>query len=136
MITHDEYITHVIDSVVVKDSVVVIPVETYVNMTWNYDTLSLETSLAKAEAWVDSCWLRGSIKNKDKAQFQYIYQDKWHVKDSIVYQEKPVPYEVEKVVTKNASWKVWLWAILSSLGLIGMLYWHFRKWIYKLFSGI
>lgn len=129
VVTHHEYIAHTIDSVIYHDSTVVVPHETYTNIAWNYDTLNLETSLAKAQCWVDSIWLRGNISNKQQVIYKYIEVEK--VRDSIVYEKVPEPYPVEVVKTKNASWWVWLWAILSTLSVIGLLYWSFRGKIYK-----
>lgn len=131
VVTHHEYITHTIDSVIYHDSTVVVPHETYTNITWNYDTLNLETSLAKATCWVDSIWLRGNISNKQQVIYKYIEVEK--VRDSIVYEKVPEPYPVEVVKAKNAAWWVWLWAILSTLSVIGLLYWTFRGKIMNLF---
>jgi len=125
VVTHHEYITHTIDSVIFHDSTVVIPHETYTNIAWNYDTLTLETSLAKAECWVDSLWLRGNISNKQQVIYKYIEVEK--VRDSIVYEKVPEPYPVEVVKTKNAAWPIWLWAILSTLGLVGLVVLWVRK---------
>ena len=125
VVTHHEYITHTIDSVIYHDSTVVIPHETYTNIAWNYDTLNLETSLAKAQCWVDSIWLRGNISNKQQVIYKYIEVGK--VRDSIVYEKVPEPYPVEVVKTKNAAWPIWLWAILSTLGLVGLVVLWIRK---------
>jgi len=125
VVTHHEYITHTIDSVIFHDSTVVIPHETYTNIAWNYDTLTLETSLAKAECWVDSLWLRGNISNKQQVIYKYIEVEK--VRDSIVYEKVPEPYPIEVVKTKNAAWPIWLWAILSTLGLVGLVVLWVRK---------
>jgi len=125
VVTHHEYITHTIDSVIFHDSTVVIPHETYTNIAWNYDTLTLETSLAKAECWVDSLWLRGNISNKQQVIYKYIEVEK--VRDSIVYEKVPEPYPIEVVKTKNAAWPIWLWAILSTCGLVGLVVLWVRK---------
>ena len=113
--------TRYVDSVRYYDSVVVVPVEKLVNQTNIYDTLRLSTSLAEATCWVDSIWLRGDIHNKQTAQYKYITKTEYITRDSISYIEKPVPYEVEVVKTKNAAWWVWLWAILASCGVIALI---------------
>ena len=130
VIVEHEYITHTIDSVIYHDSTVVIPHETYTNIAWNYDTLNLETSLAKAQCWVDSIWLRGNISNKQQVIYKYIEVEK--VRDSIVYEKVPEPYPVEVVKTKNAAWPIWLWAILSTLGLVGLIVLWVRKKFFKI----
>lgn len=83
------------DSIRFYDSVVVVPVERYVDAVRDYDTLTLETSQAKAQCWVDSIFLKGMIENKTIVQYKYV--DKWHtiINDSIVYKDK-IDY-VEKI---------------------------------------
>lgn len=124
--------THVIDSLVIRDSIVTIPQEVYTNLTWKYDTLTLETSLAKAECWVDSLWLRGTMKNKNVASFHH--ETETIIKDSIVYEKVPSPYPVEVMVEKPLNNKLLIWAILSSGGLLFMFWLTFRKKIGKLFN--
>ena len=136
VIEHHEYITHTIDSTVLHDSTVLVPVEVYTNLAWNYDTLHLSTSLADAYAWVDSCFLVGTMKNKDKAQFKYVYVDKWHVRDSVVYEKVPDPYPVEVMVEKPLNNHLLIWSIISSIGCLALLVWVFRKPIMKLLSHI
>ena len=85
--------TNYIDSVRYIDSI--IPVERFVDIVRDYDTLTLETSQAKAQCWVDSVFLKGTIENKKVIHYKYI--DKWHTitNDSIVYKDK-VDY-IEKI---------------------------------------
>lgn len=124
--------THVRDSLVIRDSIVTIPQEVYTNLTWKYDTLHLETSLASATAWVDSLWLRGTMKNKNVASFHH--ETETIYKDSIVYEKVPEPYPVEVLVEKPINNKLLIWAILSSIGCLALLWWTFRKPIMKLFG--
>ena len=86
--------TNYIDSVRYIDSI--IPVERYVDIVRDYDTLILETSQAKAQCWVDSIFLKGTIENKKVIHYKYI--DKWHtiINDSIVYKDKIDYVEVIK----------------------------------------
>lgn len=88
------------DSVRIRDSIVVIPVERIVDVVPAYDTLNLETTQAKAKAYVDTTLhlLRGSIENKDKAKTEVREVVKFVEKTDTIYIEKPVPYEVEKKV--------------------------------------
>lgn len=126
--------THVKDSLVIRDSIVTIPQEVYTNLTWKYDTLHLETSLASATAWVDSLWLRGTMKNKNVASFHH--ETETIYKDSIRYEKVPVPYPVEVEVKNPVNWKLLLWAILSSGGLLFMFWMTFRSSIIKLFTRL
>lgn len=107
----------------VKDSIVLIPVEKIVDIVPSYDTLKLETSLAKSKAYVDTLThsLKGSIENKDKAQFQYKIVEVERlveVRDTLIKTEtKEVPVEVIKYKRDKLFW--WL---LSYAGItISML---------------
>lgn len=88
------------DSIRIRDSIVVIPVERIVDVVPSYDTLNLETTQAKAKAYVDTTLhlLRGSIENKDKAKTEVREVVKFVERTDTIYVEKPVPYEVEKKV--------------------------------------
>ena len=88
------------DSIRIRDSIVVIPVERIVDVVPAYDTLNLETTQARAKAYVDTTLhlLRGSIENKDKAKTEVREVVKFVERTDTVYVEKPVPYEVEKRV--------------------------------------
>lgn len=84
------------DSTVIKDSIVVTPVEKVVEIA--PDTLYMETTLAKARAYFDTtiCMLRGNMENKQQLVQKIEYRDKYVFRDSISYKE--VPVEVEKPV--------------------------------------
>ena len=73
------------DSVRIRDSIIVIPVE---------------TTQAKAKAYVDTTLhlLRGSIENKGKAKTEVREVIRFVERTDTIYIEKPVPYEVEKRV--------------------------------------
>ena len=88
------------DSIQIRDSIVVIPVERIVDVVPTYDTLKLETTQAKAKAYVDTALhlLRGSIENKDKSKTEVREVVRFVERTDTIYIEKPVPYEVEKKV--------------------------------------
>ena len=88
------------DSIRIRDSVVVIPVERIVDVVPVYDTLRLETTQARAKSYVDTTLhlLRGSIENKEKAKTEVREVVKFVERTDTIYVEKPVPYEVEKKV--------------------------------------
>ena len=95
--------THYVDSTRWHDSTIyyIVPIERYRDYTSLLDTLKLETSLAKAEAYVDTTnnTLKGSIENKkDSLKTVIKWKERTVQKDSLVYKE--VPVEVEKEVTK------------------------------------
>ena len=96
----EKEVTNHKDSIRIKDSIVVIPVERIVDIVPVYDTLKLETTQARAKAYVDTTLhlLRGSIENKDKAKTEVREVVKFVERTDTLYIDKPVPYEVEKQV--------------------------------------
>jgi hypothetical protein len=128
--------THYVDSLVIRDSVVTVPVERYVDLVREYDTLKLSTSLASAEAWLDtanSC-LKGSIWNKNTYTYEKETIDHYITKDSIV--DRPVPYPVVEYVKNPVNKNILWWAISVSIGLIAALVFILRKPIMKLIALI
>ena len=105
------------DTVLIKaDTVKVdIPVEVKVNVVPELDTLKMETSVAEAEAYLDTLTntLKGTLKNKKtelKKEIQVVEKTKY-VEHKV---EVPVPYEVVKTKTPR-----WAWIMLSiNVGLI------------------
>lgn len=96
----EKEVTNYKDSIRIRDSIVVIPVERIVDVVPTYDTLKLETTQARAKAYVDTALhlLRGSIENKGKAKTEVREVIKFVERTDTIYVEKPVPYEVEKRV--------------------------------------
>lgn len=96
----EKEVTNRKDSIRIRDSIVVIPVERIVDVVPTYDTLKLETTQARAKAYVDTTLhlLRGSIENKDKAKTEVREVVKFVERTDTLYIEKPIPYEVEKKV--------------------------------------
>ena len=88
------------DSVRIRDSIVVTPIERIVDIVPQYDTLKLETTQARAKAYVDTTLhlLRGSIENKDKSKTEVREVIRFVERTDTLYIEKPMPYEVEKRV--------------------------------------
>lgn len=114
------------DSIRYFDSTVIIPVERYVDVVRDYDTLTLETSQAVAKAWVDSIFLKGEIVNKSIVQYKYI--DKWHTitNDSIIYKDKIDYVETIKYV-KNPVNKVT--ATISVVFFLMLLFFILRTFL-------
>ena len=108
------------DSIRIRDSIVVIPVERIVDVVPAYDTLRMETTQAKAKAYVDTTLhlLRGSIENKDKSKTEVREVVRFVERTDTVYIEKPVPYEVEKKVRYvPAIYKLSLIFMIAAIGL-------------------
>ena len=94
------------------------------------DTLNMETSLASAKAYLDTAnkKLNGEIRNKDTSiPYQIKWKERIVYKDSIVYQKEEIPVPVEVVKTKHPKyeWILWVWSILSLLGLAALIYLKF-----------
>lgn len=125
-----------VDSTVItyKDSTIYteIPVEKIVDIANLLDTLNMETSIAKAQAWVDTTTntLKGSLENKDTVLPKVVYlpsKVKVEYRDSIQTKEIPVEVIVEKKVVPKWCW----WTIIGLFALVG---WGYRKWFVKLFK--
>lgn len=120
------------DSTVIsyKDSTIFveIPKEVIRDVVPQYDTLIMETSVAKSVSFVDTLThtLKGQLNNKDaEVLYKTIYlPSEEHIvyKDSIVTQEVPVEVEViKKVYPKSWGWLL-AWFILSIVSIIGYTY--------------
>ena len=108
------------DSIRIRDSIVVIPVERIVDVVPTYDTLRFETTQARAKAYVDTTLhlLRGSIENKDKAKTEVREVVKFVERTDTLYIKEPVPYEVEKKVRYvPAIYKLSLIFMIAAIGL-------------------
>ena len=124
-IYHTEYVT--------KDSIVYTPVEVIKEVVPELDTLYMETSVAKAKAYLDTNLntLKGEMKNKK----EIIYKDKIIYRDSIIIQKQEVPVEVEvekKVVPSWCGWSLGI-NILAMIYFLIRLYFRFRLKRTKLF---
>lgn len=110
VVVHHNYI----DSTVIKDSTVIIPVERIVDIVRPYDTLKLESSLAVATAWADTTLgvLRGELKNKQNFQTKIVYRDRIQRDTVEKVSIKEVPVEVTKIKYKTPK-------IVSILALLG-----------------
>ena len=109
------------DTVLIKaDTVKVeIPVEVKVNVVPELDTLKMETSVAEAEAYLDTLTqtLKGTLKNKKtelKKEIQVVEKTKY------VEHKVEVPVPVEVVKKKTPRWAWWLLAIDACL-LVGFI---------------
>lgn len=112
------------DSIVVHqvDSVVYIPKEVIKDIVPVYDTLKMSTSIAEAEAYVDTTThtLKGSLNNKQGTTTKIKYVDRIQYRDSIQIKEVPIPVEVEKEVKIHPWYERILW-VMSAIGLIFMV---------------
>lgn len=119
----EKEVTNRKDSIRIRDSIVVIPVERIVDVVPTYDTLKMETTQARAKAYVDTALhlLRGSIENKEQAKTEVREAVKFVERTDTLYIEKPIPYEVEKRVRYVPSfYKFCLWWFIGSVLLIAL----------------
>ncbi len=110
------------------DSTVIVPVERIKDVVPQYDTLTMETSMAKSVSYVDTLThtLKGTLENKKGVEYKYIFKDRIEYKDSIITKEVPVPVEVEKTVYKHYWYETMLW-LLASVGVIMIVIKAIRK---------
>ena len=121
-IERTEYVS-VRDSIYLRDTVIQYKIKKeYVRDYTNLlDTLDMETSFASARAWVDTSKnvLAGEIKNKDKTvDVPVQVKERVVVRDSIVYQDKPVPVEVVKEVHPKYELGLWCYLVFSLIVMV------------------
>lgn len=131
----EETIVHYIDSTAWHDSTVItyLKKERYRDVVNPLDTLKLETSYAKAEAYLDTTnrVLKGNIENKPDVpvKTQIKWKEKIVYRDSIRTVEKEIPVEVIKEV-KVYPKTYWLFMAISIAALayiILKVYLKFKK---------
>ena len=118
------------DSVVIRDSIVITPIERIVDIVPQYDTLHLQTSLAKSKAWVDTTThsLRGEITNKEQTQNKNRIEVKYINRIDSVVIEKPIPYpEPVSYVPKVYKWSLGF-SIIVLLAIFGTIIWKIKRW--------
>lgn len=131
----EETIINVKDSIAWHDSTIFtyLTKERYVDIRSIYDTLHLETSYAKAEAYVDTTYkgLKGTIENKSDVpvKTQIKWKEKIVYRDSIRTVEKEVPVEVIKEVKVYPKTYWWFMAIsiAALVYIILKVYLKFKK---------
>lgn len=119
------------DSVITRDSTVLIPKEYYRDFTSILDTLHLETSNASSKSWVDttSRVITGFIESKDNIKYKYITKTEYITRDSLVTVN--VPYEVVKEVRYIPNiYKLSLYWLIFS---IFMIFWFIATKIREFF---
>ena len=119
-IKETEYV-HIRDSVYFRDTLVRVELEKarLADFCDVNDTLVLQTDLARSTAFLDttSGKLKGTLENtKRYVEKNVPLKEKIVYKDSIVYQDKPVPVEVEKVVKVVP----WFFRVCTVIGLLAM----------------
>lgn len=121
----EEVVVRYVDSIKWHDSTVTtyLTKEKVIEYTKPLDTLRMETTYAKAEAYLDTTFqaLKGILENKDNipVKTQIKWKEKIVYKDSIVTKEIPVPTPYEVVRYPKTYW--WFMGIsLAALAFIGI----------------
>ena len=93
------------------------------------DTLVLKSSVAESKAWVDSSLmvLKGRLIQTGTVPVQVVEKERVVYKDSIITKDVPVPVEVVKTVHPKYEKWLWIWAVLSILGIAAWTYLRFFK---------
>lgn len=117
------------DSVVIRDSIVITPIERIVDIVPQYDTLHLQTSLAKSKAWVDTTThsLRGEITNKEQTQNKNRIEVKYVNRVDSVFIEKPIPYPNPVPYVPKAYQYSMGFSIVALLFIIGFIILKIRR---------
>lgn len=108
-----------------------VPVERVVEVVPRFDTLRMETGVAKAECWADTTnrVLRGRMENKQTALkgkidtcFVVEYVDRYTEKEVAVEVPVEVPY-----VPKVYKWSMGF-SIIVLLAVFGTIIWKLKRW--------
>ena len=132
--TEDTHVTTIIkDSIRWKDSTIYVqvPVERYVDVVPVYDTLKLESTLARSVSYVDTTThtLKGKLEQTGDVKTVIKYKDRivTEYRDSISIKEIPVEVEVPVRYAPKFYKFTLVWFILSILALAGIAYLKFVK---------
>ena len=112
-------VTNYIDSLRIRDSIRIIPIERYVDIVRPLDTLRMSTSIAEAECYldVDLNMLRGEIRNKQGILNEYHSEEHLTAKSDTLEVEKEVPVYIDKIEYKTPRW-AWYSLIFNILGIL------------------
>lgn len=108
-----------------------VPVEKVVEVVPRFDTLRMETTVAKAECWADTTnrVLRGRMENKQTTLkgkidtcFVVEYVDRFTEKEVAVEVPKEIPY-----VPKVYKWSLGF-SIIVLLVIFGTIIWKLKRW--------
>ena len=93
------------------------------------DTLIMRGTLSEARSWVDSTAmvLKGRLVQTGKIPVQIVEKERVVYRDSLVKQEIPVPFEVEKRVP----YVPFFWKLFSVIGILALAYLAFRFFVLK-----
>lgn len=112
------------DSIVIKDSIILTPIEMVADVNSIYDTLFMETSLAKSSTWIDTTTnsLKGFIENKKQFQQTERVIEKYIERTDTVKIVKPEPYPVPEPYVPTIYKYALIFSIIVILLIFGKIY--------------
>lgn len=127
------------DSLVIniKDSVRITERSVYKDYAGLLDTLRIKKNgVASMTAWADTTHnlINGTLETEPQEEkTRIIYKDRWKVRDSLVYVEKPIPIEITKEVRiVPRFWRVsGIFGIICLVLLLAVIGWK----VYGFFKG-
>lgn len=133
----DSVVVHVRDSVVLRDSVILLPlpVESSKDRLPDTDTSRLVTSLAESEAWVTSGQLHHTLRNRrESIPIPVSIPEHFHSEKATVQKAEVMHHTV--TVEKDLSWWQKLRMDVGTLALIAMAIavavWAVKKFLLKI----
>ena len=115
----DSTLFHVIDSVRIREAT------RYKDMAWLGDTLKIDGGRSRMWAYADTtkeALIGGLEEDEVEERTKTVYKDRIQYKDSLVYKEVPVEVEVVKTVHPKYEKWLWIWSVLSFLGIALFIY--------------
>ena len=110
---------HIKDSTIYNyiDSIRIHEATRYRDFSWIGDTLKLRGN--RSRAWAVADTLKGCLvgeieEDKVEEKTRIVYKDRWKVRDSLVYVEKPIEIPIETEVKVYPKWMI----VLSLLGVL------------------
>lgn len=120
---HDTTVLHRTDTLV---QVPEVSISDFIDLK---DTLIMRGTLSESRSWVDSTAmvLKGRLVQTGKIPVQIVEKERVVYRDSLVKQEIPAPFEVEKIVKVVP----WFWRVMSVIGILALAYIAFRFFVLK-----
>lgn len=120
---HDTTVLHRTDTLV---QVPEVSISDFIDLK---DTLIIRGTLSESRSWVDSTAmvLKGRLVQTGKIPVQIVEKERAVYRDSLVKQEIPVPFEVEKRVP----YVPFFWKLFSVIGILALAYLAFRLFVFK-----
>lgn len=133
----DSVVVHVRDSVIFRDSVILVPlpVESSTDRLPDTDTSTLKTSLAESEAWVSSGKLHHTLRNRrDSVRIPVKLPEHFHSVEAVKQQAEVIHHTV--TVEKELSWWQRFRMDMGTLAIVAMLIvlavWAVKRFLLKI----